>query len=51
MASDAVEHPVRWHGGGRNSWEPRSDMDSAGAQANANCHELLYRFVHSLIPF
>lgn len=50
MASDAVEHFVRWHGGSRNSWQPRGDMDSAGAQTNENCHELLYRFVHSLIP-
>lgn len=45
MASDPVEHIICRHGGGRNSWQSRRDMDRDGAQANEDGHELFYRFV------
>lgn len=45
MASDPVEHFIRWNGCGRNSWQSRCDMDRDGAQENENGHELFYRLV------
>lgn len=43
MAPNIMDHPIRWHGRGSNSWEPRCDMDCDGSQANENGHKLFYR--------